>query len=324
MSEFITIGEPLVVFCSTQPDISVTDATNFNKVIGGAELNVAIGVSRLGHSASYISQVGEDPQGKFIQKQINRQNIDTKYLSQTNKYVSGYQMKQLVSKGDPNVYNFRKNSAASHINLELIENVDLSDAKIAHLTGILPAISPEARKSSFYLAKKLNKNKVILSFDPNLRPALWNDPNEMKETINKLASYADIVLPGQSEGKILTGSSDPESICDFYLANAQTKLVFVKVGAKGSYVKSKNSKHGIFVPGFKVDKVVDTVGAGDGFALGVITALLEGKNYQQAARRGNAIGAMQVQTHGDNDGYPTRQELEEFYRKVELKKYAFI
>lgn len=316
MSEFITIGEPLVVFCSTQQDVSIADATNFDKVVGGAELNVAIGVSRLGHSSEYISQVGDDPQGQFIQKQIKERNVGTKYVTATNKYLTGYQMKQLVSKGDPDVFNFRKNSAASHINSELVDNVDLSDVKFAHLTGILPAISDDARKSSFYLAKKFNEKGITLTFDPNLRPALWSSEDEMRQVINELAEHADIVLPGQSEGKILTGTDDPEQICDFYLKNAQTKAVFVKVGAKGSYVKTKDSKEGTFVPGFKVEKVVDTVGAGDGFALGVITALLEGEDYQNAARRGNAVGAMQVQTHGDNDGYPTREELQDFYRKM--------
>lgn len=59
--------------------------------------------------------------------------------------------------------------------------------------------------------------------------------------------------------------------------------------------------------------MVDTVGAGDGFALGVITALLEDKSLRSAAMRGNAVGALQVQTPGDNDGYPTPAKLKAFY-----------
>lgn len=151
--------------------------------------------------------------------------------------------------------------------------------KYAHLTGIMPGISEEARKSCFEFAKKCNKNKVLLTLDPNLRPHLWTDLNEMKNVINNLAKYANIILPGQKEGEFLTGTSDPEKIADFYLKNSQTKAVFVKVGPKGSYVKTKLDKHGKFIPGFKVNKVVDTVGAGDGFAVGVITALMENKGY---------------------------------------------
>lgn len=323
MSEFITVGEPLVVFCSTQPNCSIRDSTNFNKVVGGAELNVAIGVSRLGHTAQYISQVGDDPQGQFIQDEVLKKKVGTKYLTKTSQYLTGYQMKQLVTHGDPSVFNFRKDSAASHLTPKMVSQIDLSEVRFAHLTGILPAISKSALTTSLLLAKNFNRKHITLIFDPNLRPQLWPNQETMVKVINTLASYADVVLPGQNEGKILTGSSDPEEIANFYLKNAQTKAVFVKVGAKGSYVKAKTTQ-GIFVPGFKVEKVVDTVGAGDGFALGVITALLENKSYIETARRGNAVGALQVQTHGDNDGYPTREQLADFYKEMESKNYAFV
>lgn len=314
MSEFITLGEPLVVFCSTQADKSLADATNFNKVIGGAELNVAVGVQRLGHSTQYISRVGADPQGDFIKKQIDNMKIGTQYLDQTADYLTGYQMKQLVSHGDPFVFNFRKDSAAAHFDLSKLDSFNYAQVKFAHLTGIFPAISEVAHKASLTLLKRLNQAKVTVTFDPNLRPQLWPSQAAMVKAINDLAQYADIVLPGQKEGKILTGSDEPEKIADFYLRNSQTKAVFIKIGSQGSYFKDKTGKKA-FIPGFKVKKVVDTVGAGDGFAVGVITALMESKNYQQAALRGNAIGAMQVQVHGDNDGYPDRAKLEKFYQE---------
>lgn len=68
MSEVITIGEPIVTFASTEPDVSLVDALNWHKIMGGAELNVAIGVQRLGHTAEYISQVGEDPLAPMLRK----------------------------------------------------------------------------------------------------------------------------------------------------------------------------------------------------------------------------------------------------------------
>lgn len=319
MTEFITLGEPLVVFCSTQPNSSIEDATNFDKVVGGAELNVAIGVRRLGHSAEYVSQVGADPQGKFIREKLKESRINIENLAETKKYLTGYQMKQLVTYGDPFVFNFRKGSAASHLTARDISSLDLSGVRFAHLTGILAATSEKAKEASEAFAREANKAGVILSFDPNLRPAMWSSREKMVKTTNHLAKYADIVLPGQKEGKTLVGTDDPDKIADFYLQNEQTKLVFVKVGAKGAYVKAKTGQ-GEFVPGFKVKKVVDTVGAGDGFAVGVITALMEGKSYIEAARRGNAIGALQVQTRGDNDGYPTQSGLEQFYQENGVNK----
>jgi len=318
MSELLTIGEPLVVFCSTDPDSTIQDSVNFNKVVGGAELNVAVGVRRLGHSVDYIGQVGNDPQGDFIKNELNKRKINTNYLVGTSEKLTGYQMKQLVSQGDPFVFNFRKSSAASHVHKEIIDSIDLKNTKMAHLTGIFPAISKNTLETSISLIKRLNEEKITVTFDPNLRPALWPDETTMIETVNRIASHADIVLPGQKEGKILTGFDDPEKIADFYL-KGRAKAVFVKIGPKGSYVKTKDG-HSYIVPGFKAKKVVDTVGAGDGYALGVITALLENKTYKQAARRGNAVGALQVQTRGDNDGYPTKEKLREFYLENEVEE----
>lgn len=314
MSEFITIGEPLVTFASKDPDVSLVDAMNFYKIMGGAELNVAIGVTRLGHSSEYVSQVGADPFGDFVKKTILSHNVGTSYISEDAGHFTGHQLKQLVTKGDPATFNYRKDSAACHLTKDVIDKIDLSGVKIAHMSGIFPAISDIAEETFRQLFKRLNDENILTTFDPNLRPPLWSSKEKMISTINELAGLADIVLPGIEEGKILMGSDDPEEIADFYLKGERTETVIVKVGPAGAFVKTKDG-NSYTVKGFKVDKVVDTVGAGDGFALGVITALLEGKPLKSAVLRGNAVGALQVQTPGDNDGYPTPEGLQEFYVK---------
>ena len=86
------------------------------------------------------------------------------------------------------------------------------------------------------------------------------------------------------------------------------RLVVVKLGPEGAYYDSDVAGTGR-VAGFPVQKVVDTVGAGDGFAAGVISALLEGKSVPDAVRRGAWIGARAVQVLGDTEGLPTRVEL---------------
>lgn len=314
MSEVITIGEPLVIFCSKEEDVSLTDAQEFHKIMGGAELNVAIGVKRLGHSVEYVTRVGEDPMGKFVQKTISNHKVGTKYVSYDKTYFTGHQLKQLVTHGDPMTFNYRRDSAACHLEASQLENVDLSDVKIAHMSGIFPAISDIAEHTFRVFYQRLIDSKKLITFDPNLRPPLWKSQDYMIKTINELAGMADIVLPGINEGKILMGSEDPEDIANFYLKGERTNTVMVKLGEDGVFVKtSKGEKY--TVPGFKAEKVVDTVGAGDGFALGLITALLEGKSLKSAAVRGNAVGCMQVQTFGDNDGYPTPEQLQKFYQK---------
>ena len=148
-----------------------------------------------------------------------------------------------------------------------------------------------------------------LSFDPNLRPSLWKSEAEMVEKLNRLAFQADWVLPGLKEGVILTGEKTPEGIADFYLRRG-VKAVVIKTGADGAWFRTADGEEGA-VAAVKVDNVVDTVGAGDGFAVGVISALLEGKTLPQAVARGNKIGSLAIQVQGDSEGLPTREALGE-------------
>ena len=141
----------------------------------------------------------------------------------------------------------------------------------------------------------------------------------IKET-NKLACMCDVVMPGFREGKLFTGLQTKGEIADFYL-NEGVKKVVIKLGTSGSYSKERLDD-GSFVESeetcFKVP-VVDTVGAGDGFASGVISATLEGLDDKKILERGNAIGAMQVMNLSDNEGLPTINGLNEFLKTYQKK-----
>ena len=88
------------------------------------------------------------------------------------------------------------------------------------------------------------------------------------------------------------------------------KAVVIKLGADGAWFKSADGEQAT-VPACRVENVVDTVGAGDGFAVGVISALLEGLPLYRAVERGNKIGSLAVQAVGDSEGLPTRAALGE-------------
>lgn len=316
MTEFITLGEPLVVLASENQDISLDAAEHFSKYLAGAELNVAIGLSRLGHKGIYISKVGEDSFGNFIIESVKKAEIETTYLTKDKNNSTGFYLKQKVSEGDPKVDYYRKNSAAANLSIAELKALDLSGIKIAHLSGIFPALSETSLKTFQAFNQKLNEADILTIFDPNLRPVLWENQEKMIRIINDLAKQSQIILPGINEGEILTGSSEPEKIADFYLEQSPlTKIVVVKLGADGAFVKLKNGEQ-YFVSGFKVAKVVDTVGAGDGFAVGLESALLEGKTLKEAVKRACDVGALAVQSSGDSEGYPTKEELKAFYKEM--------
>ena len=173
----------------------------------------------------------------------------------------------------------------------------------------LPGITSSTLKAVLKMIELGRKSGLYISFDPNLRPQLWKSEEQMVKTLNELASKADLVMPGEGEGGVLCGSTEPSSIADFYI-KLGARSVIVKCGPKGAYYANAD-KRGT-VAGFVIDKVVDTVGAGDGFAAGVLSALMEELPFEKAVERGCAIGAIQCTFTGDNEGLPTPKELEAF------------
>ncbi len=308
MSEVILFGEPMALFVADTVG-PLEDVEHFTRSLAGAEVNVCIGMSRLEHKATYITRLGDDPLGRYVEKFLKKEGIGTEFITFDSVYRTGIQLKNKVLEGDPFAPYYRKGSAASHISTKEIDAIDFEGIKHVHITGIPPALSESCRQATYRLLERAKENNVYISFDPNLRPALWESKEVMIQTINDLASKADMVLPGTAEGLILMGSDKPEAIADFY-QKLGAKTVVIKLGGKGAYVKS--DKESYIVEGFKVEKVVDTVGAGDGFAVGIISGRLEELSLLDCVRRGNAIGAIQVQHISDNEGLPTKKELDAF------------
>jgi sugar/nucleoside kinase (ribokinase family) len=157
------------------------------------------------------------------------------------------------------------------------------------------------------LARRAGEQGSTLSFDPNLRPTLWPARAGMIRSLNALAALSDLVLPGLAEGRLLTGREQPHDIAAFYL-DLGARAVVVKLGPDGAFCADRDGFRA-HIPGVPVAHVVDTVGAGEGFAVGTVSGLLEGLPLGAAAQRGCAIGARVVQFTGDCDGLPTRAQL---------------
>lgn len=301
-------GEPMGLLIA-QSEGSLDSVAGFTLAVAGAEFNVATGAARLGHFVSYLTKLGNDPFGTRITNTLTANKIDNSNVLTSDTNTTGFMLKSKVSKGDPEIFYFRKGSAASTLDASDVEKIDFSKFDYVHLTGIFPALTDSTRAAMMALIKKAKEIGLFISFDPNLRPQLWPSQEVMVKTLNELASYADLVLPGCGEGKILCGSEDPSKINDFY-RSLGARMVVTKLGPDGALVREGDNEYK--VPGFIIDKVVDTVGAGDGFACGVITGLMEGLSLEKAVERGAAIGAIQCTFAGDNEGLPTQEQLKEF------------
>lgn len=302
-------GEAMLLMVADEPG-PIENATLFHKRTAGAETNVAIGLARLGLNVGWASRLGTDSMGRALLAAMRAEGIDCSHVVCDPTQRTGFQFKGRVTDGsDPPVEYHRKGSAASHMGPADIDEAWLCSARHLHATGVFAAISDTSLQAALRSMELMRAAGRTISFDTNLRPSLWASTDAMRQAINELASRADWVLPGIEEGLLLTGDGTPEGIARFYRERG-AKLVVVKLGAAGAYYDSDAAGCGR-VEGFPVEKVVDTVGAGDGFAAGVISALLEGLPVPDAVRRGAWIGARAVQVLGDTEGLPTRAQLQE-------------
>jgi 2-dehydro-3-deoxygluconokinase len=309
--ELITFGETMVIFDPVEKG-PLRYANQFYKRYGGAESNVAIGVSRLGHRAGWISQVGDEELGTYLINSIRGEGVDTSQVKMTEDAPTGLYIKERVRDGSNQVYYYRSGSAASRMSKEQIDWDYISSAKIIHISGITPFLSESCHELTMEVANFAKENNIFVSFDPNLRMKIVSKFPSHKETFLRLVALSDLFMPGIEEAEYLFGTNEPEKIIELSL-QAGTDQVVLKNGIHGSYYAGKEERG--FVKSLDVEKVVDPIGAGDGFAAGVLSSLLEGNPLKEAVERGSVIGAMMVTVGGDIEGLPTLKDIEAFLKR---------
>ncbi|WP_339147496.1 MULTISPECIES: sugar kinase [unclassified Sutcliffiella] len=312
--DVVTIGESMVLFT---PDSSplMRYSHTFSRKFGGAESNVAIGLARLGHHCGWISKVGNDEFGKAMVGFIRGEGVDVSQVTYSDEASTGLYFKEVRRASDVRVEYYRKGSAASTLLPTEIDASYIATAKYLHLTGITPALSDscyETVKKAIEIAKQ---HGVKVVFDPNLRRKLWSE-EKARRVLLELSSLSDIILPGLDEGKFMFGVDDPERLGKLFLQKGN-ELVILKVGAKGAYYFTE--KESVLIPGYPVEEVIDPVGAGDGFAAGVLSGLLDGLSVGDSVARGNAVGAMATLVQGDYEGLPEKAEIERFTQQTVLE-----
>ncbi|MGJ9459611.1 sugar kinase [Oceanobacillus sp. CF4.6] len=310
--DVITIGETMVLFTpNTQGHMRY--ASNFSRRFGGAETNVAIGLSKLGHKAGWISRVGNDEFGKAILSFLRGEGVDVSQVQYDDAAPTGLYFKEKRTVSEFRIQYYRKGSAASKMRAGDINEAYLKRAKYLHVTGITPALSESCYEAIVYAIKLAKKNGVTVVFDPNLRKNLWPE-ERAREVLQELVSYADIVLPGVEEGAFLYGTKDPIEIGKRILETGAS-LAVIKTGSEGAYyVTEEKSEH---VPVVAASEISDPVGAGDGFCAGLLSGLLDGLSIKKSVARGNLIGSVVVKVDGDVEGLPDRSELTKYQSHIE-------
>lgn len=314
MLDVVTFGETMVQLGAKSTGY-MRHCESFSAKIAGAESNVAIGLSRLGYRSGWISRVGNDEFGKKVISTIRGEGVDVSEVVYDEEAQTGVFFKEALTENEVRVYYYRQDSAASRYNPSDLNEAYIAQAKYVHITGITPALSENCYKATMKLIEISRKHGVTVVFDPNLRRKLWPE-KKARRTLLEIIKSSDIVLPGIDECVFLFGDNDPEVLAQRLMDNGPN-IVVIKLGAEGSFFLT-NYESG-FVEGFSVDHVVDPVGAGDGFATGFLSGLLDRVGIENAVIRGNAIGALVTMVRGDIEGLPDKGRLNSFIKNEDLE-----
>ncbi|WP_256687146.1 sugar kinase [Halococcus qingdaonensis] len=305
--DVLTLGETMVLFSPDEPGPTKHQQT-FKKSLGGAESNVAIALSRLGNDVGWYSKLGADPHGNYINSFVRGEGVDTATVEFTDDAPTGIMFKERRALGETSVYYYRHGSAASTMSADDLPTDAIADADYLHLTGITPALSDSCREATLAAIERAREAGTTISFDPNIRHKLWESNEEMRRTLLALVEKSDIVLPGIEEGRALFDTDTPEAIANA-CRDRGAAIAVVKLGAEGALVDDGEATR---VPGYEVERVVDPIGAGDGFAAGFLDGRLRGLDAVEATKRANAVGAFATTVTGDVEGLPTERELDVF------------
>jgi 2-dehydro-3-deoxygluconokinase len=312
VSEVVTLGECLASFVArTQGPLA--EADDFERHIAGAEANVAVGLTRLGHGVTYIGRVGGDGFGTAITRRLRGEGVDVRHLAVDPDAPTGVMFRERRALGAIDVVYHRSGSAGSRLSADDVERAASDGAfdgvRWLHLSGITPALSASARAAAIRARDLARDAGLQISLDVNLRRRLW--PDESAATVlRELSIGVDVVLGSPDELAVLAGEDPTAGAADLAagVARLGPTVVVAKLGADGA-LGFESGGSVTLVAAIPVSSVVDPVGAGDAFCAGFIAGRLDSVDLETALRMGNACGAMAVAAAGDQAGLPDRAEL---------------
>ncbi|WP_338699121.1 sugar kinase [Streptomyces sp. Q6] len=262
--------------------------------VAGAESTVAQYLADLGHRAAWVSRVGDDPFGRRIVASVAARGVDVGGVRSDPGAPTGVYFKDPGPDGT-RVHYYRRGSAASRMTPADADAIPFGPegVRLLHLTGITPALSDGCAALVDRVMERAADAGSLVSFDVNHRPALWSSPVVAADTLLGLARRADVVLVGRDEGEALWGAATADALREVI---APRGVLVVKDGAVGATEFDGGAVEFVAAPA--VD-VVEPVGAGDAFAAGYLSGLLNGAAPRERLALGHLLAGRTLRSVED-------------------------
>ena len=299
--DVLCVGETMVMV-TPAPGGRLDARSSFLLRAGGAESNVAMFLAELGHRAAWLSRVGSDPLGALLLSEVAATGVDTSLVEVSSGEPTGVYFKDPGPRGTA-VYYYRRGSAAAAMDPEFLSRRGPGSAAVVHISGITPALSDSCQDLVRHVLVDRPLREATVSFDVNYRPALW-EPGAAGPVLRDLAARADVVFVGLDEAATLWGVSTAAEVRALL---PEPGVVVIKDGAvdASSFHAGGVSR----VPALRVE-VVEPVGAGDAFAAGWLSGMLQGLDHTGRLRLGHLVAGAALRSTSDHADVPPRDVLD--------------
>lgn len=276
---------------------------------GGTSANAAVALARLGVSASFVGTIGDDQYGKYIKADFEKEGVDISQLIVEPDLNTVGVFAFIDEYGERYLWGWpREDQAFKVLDEHKISLERLMEGSWIHSSGMSLVYDTSARRTIIRIFREAYKRGIPTSFDLNLRVDNGCLEPEYEKAVREIIRYTTFLLGSGTDEFAFLGDGDWEENARGFVNEKRT--VIVRNGKEGSIGFSGEGKAA--VPAFEV-KVEDTVGAGDVYNAGFISAMLEGKTLRECLVRGNAVSGFTVAKKGAR-GCPTKEELDIFLR----------
>jgi 2-dehydro-3-deoxygluconokinase len=292
----VCFGETMGMFTPTTTT-PLNTATGFTLGTGGAESNVAMHLAELGHRVAWASAVGTDPVGTKIIDALHTAGVDTRWVGRTADAPTGLYLKEPDTGSGAHVFYYRTGSAASTLKIADAVGWPLAGARWIHTTGITPALSDTCSELVEHVLDSAAEWGAVVSFDINFRPGIWTVEDAAPRLL-ALARKATVVLVGLDEAAVLWGcvtSADVRALLPDlpYLVVKDSSIDATEFARAADGTETIT-----VVPARKVE-VVEPVGAGDAFAAGYLSSLINAETSAERLERGHSRAAWALGSRDD-------------------------
>jgi 5-dehydro-2-deoxygluconokinase len=321
------LGRLAVDLYAQQYGCSLEDATTFSKYLGGSSANMAFGTARLGLRSAMVSRVGDEQNGRFLLRTLQREGCDVSQVQIDPQRLTGMVMLGIKDQDTFPLLFVRENCADMAIDAQAISEAFLAQCRSLVITGTHLS-TPTVLAASRRALDIAGRHGVVRVLDIDYRPVLWGLTSKGDGETRYVGSQAvsqhlqaqlgafELIIGTEEEWMIAGGVDGDLMACLRRVREHTDAVLVVKRGPLGcSIVRGAIPAaidDALTVLGERVD-VLNVLGAGDAFASGLLYGLLTGQDFETSARIANACGAIVVSRHGCAPAMPTLAELEHWF-----------